>query len=126
MYISTLFFGGRCNEAIEQYKKAFGAEIVLKVPFPEERGETGIEHSELFIRGHRLWFSDEGEPSQGQVIVFDTLEELTKAWDIMKDGAEILLAPQETRWSVCEAILKDKFGFTWGFIVYDERTFAKP
>jgi PhnB protein len=126
LYISTLFFNGRCKEAIEQYKKAFGAEVVLSVPFPEGNKKKGIEHSELFIRGHKLWFSDEGAQGQGQVIVFDTLGELMKAWDIMKGEAEILLAPQETRWSVCEAILKDKFGFTWGFIVYDERTFKKP
>ncbi len=126
MLISTLFFNGRCAEAIEQYKKAFGAEVVLAVPFPENKGKKGIEHSELFIQGHRLWFSDEGVQSQGQVMCFDTLAELNIAWEIMKDGAEILLSPRETPWSVCEAILKDKFGFTWGFIVYDERTFKKP
>ena len=124
MFISTLFFNGRCEEAIEQYKQAFGAEVRLLVPFPDKTTKKGVEHSELFIKGHRLWFSDEGVQSQGQVIVFNTIEDLNKAWDIMKDEAEIIFEPQETRWSVCEAILTDKFGFTWGFIVYDERTFG--
>ena len=114
MFITTLFFAGKCKQAIERYEKAFGAEVVLSVPFPEDTGKTGIEHSELSIRGHRLWFSDEGAQSQGQVIVFDTVGELTRAWDIMKEGAEILPAPRETHWSICEAILKDRFGFTWG------------
>jgi PhnB protein len=126
MFITTLFFNGRCQEAIDQYQKAFGADVAQLVPFSVDSGKKGIEHSQVFIHNHRLWLSDDGgEQGPGACIVFDDLASLTKAFEVMKEGGQVLFGPQATPFSICEAILKDRFGLTWGFIVYDQRTFPE-
>jgi PhnB protein len=124
--ITTLFFNGRTREAIDLYKKAFNADVEQLVPYKPDRKKEGVEHAELFIQGHRFWFSDDGGAQPpGMVAVFDSLEECNKAWDSLKEGAKILLNPTPSPWSSCEAIMVDRFGITWGFIVWDKRTFLE-
>ena len=57
--------------------------------------------------------------------VFSSVEKCQKAWDILKDGAKIVLAPAATKWSKREGVLIDKFGIPWGFIVWDKRVFSE-
>jgi PhnB protein len=124
--ITTMLLDGQCAPAVELYKQAFNAEVKQYVPFPAERKKHGVEHAEIFIHGHRYWLSDDGEPEGlGMVAVFQDLKDCNKAWDIMKEGAEITHAPAATKWSACEAALKDRFEIRWGFIMWDERTFVK-
>ena len=125
MLVPALFFNGRCEEAIEQYKKAFGAEVAVVMPFPEKE-KKGVSHSEIYLHGQRMMLSDMGgnEPP-GFVIVFDNLDQMMESWEIMKEGGEIRFPPQKTEASICEAILKDKFGITWGMMVDQEHPFRK-
>jgi PhnB protein len=124
--ITTLLLNGQSREAIELYKKAFNAEVEQMVAIPAERNKPGLEHAEVFIHGHRFWFSDEGgDEGPGMVAVFSSLEKCNKAWDALKDGAVITHAPAATRWSACEAAMVDRFGIRWGFIVWDKRTFLE-
>jgi PhnB protein len=70
-----LFFGGRCEEAIESYRKALGAEVITQVRFKEaperqpglpECFEDKIMHATLHIGDTILMASDgrcEGEPN---------------------------------------------------------------
>ena len=42
MLVPHLYFNGRCEEAIEQYVKAYGAEVKMKITYPEEENKKGI------------------------------------------------------------------------------------
>ena len=46
-------------EAIEFYKRAFGAEEVCRMPFPAEDGGVKIGHAELQIGDSKLFLADE-------------------------------------------------------------------
>lgn len=126
MLVPSLFFNGKCEEAIERYKQAFGAEVAVTMPFSENDPQQGISYAEIYIHDQRMMVSDMGgnEPP-GFVMVFDNLDKMMKSWEIMKEGAEIRFEPQKTEASVCEAILKDKFGITWGMMVDEEHPFRK-
>ncbi|MGD9143596.1 MAG: VOC family protein [Dehalococcoidia bacterium] len=126
MLVPSLFFNGKCEEAIEQYKRAFGADVAVIQPFPEEENNKGIMYSEIYLHGQRMMLSDMGgnEPP-GFVIVFDNLDDMMKSWEIMKEGGEVRFPPQKTEASICEAILRDRFGITWGMMVDEEHPFRK-
>jgi uncharacterized glyoxalase superfamily protein PhnB len=47
------------SEAIEFYKRAFGAEEVSRMPFPGPNGEERLGHAELLIGDSRLFLADE-------------------------------------------------------------------
>jgi PhnB protein len=126
MLVPSLFFNGKCEEAIEQYKRAFGAEVAVIQPFPEEENNKGIMYSEIYMHGQRVMLSDMGgEEPPGFVMVFDNLDDMMKSWEIMKEGGEVRFAPQKTEASICEAILRDRFGITWGMMVDEEHPFRK-
>ena len=126
MLVPALFFNGKCEEAIEQYKRAFGAEVAVVMPFPEEEHKKGVMHSEIYLHGQRMMLSDTGgnEPP-GFVVVFSNLDSMMKSWEIMKEGGEVRFAPQKTNASICEAITRDRFGITWGMMVDEEHPFRK-
>jgi PhnB protein len=46
-------------EAIEFYKRAFGAEEIYRMPFPGPDGRVKIGHAELRIGDSRLYLADE-------------------------------------------------------------------
>src|SRR5436309_5282610 len=54
------------SEAIEFYKRAFGAEEHGRMPFPGPDGEMKLGHAELQIGDSRLFLADEF-PQQGSV-----------------------------------------------------------
>ena len=126
MLVPSLFFNGKCEQAIEQYKMAFGAEVAVIQPFPEEENNKGIMYSEIYMHGQRVMLSDMGgnEPP-GFVMVFDDLDDMMKSWEIMKENGEVRFPTQKTEASICEAILRDQFGITWGMMVDEEHPFRK-
>ncbi len=54
------------SDAIEFYKRAFGATEISRMPFPGPDGQVKIGHAELEIGDSRLMLSDEF-PQQGNV-----------------------------------------------------------
>src|SRR4051812_27468453 len=54
------------SEAIDFYKRAFGAEELSRMPFPNPDGTMKLGHAELKIGGSRLFLADEF-PDYGSV-----------------------------------------------------------
>src|SRR3954471_25081759 len=54
------------SEAIEYYKRAFGAEELSRMPFPSPDGTMKLGHAELKIGDSRLFLADEF-PDHGSV-----------------------------------------------------------
>ena len=121
IFIPTLHCGGRCEEAIELYKEAFGLEV-----YWQERDEQTnlIKHTEARIGTQRIRLSDGGlerkeiqSDSLFLALIFDTVAELERTFDILKDGGTVISAPYKPNFATCMSELKDRFGFKWYLMV---------
>ncbi len=121
IFIPTLHCGGRCEEAIELYKKAFN----LEVDWQGKNTETNlIYHTEAHIGKQRIRLSDGGADRERiqtdslfLAVVFDTVAEVESVFDILKEGGTIIQAPHKPEFATCMSELKDKFGFKWFLMV---------
>jgi PhnB protein len=50
-------------------------------------------------------------------VVFDTVEEVERVFDILKEDGTIIEAPHKPDFAACMSELKDKFGFKWFLMV---------
>lgn len=121
VFIPTFHCGGRCREAIELYKKAFHLEIDWQ---GVDEQTNLIYHTEARIGNQRIRLSDggaKGEKIQTDslflAVSFDTVEEVDRVFDILKEGGTVIEAPYKPDFAVCMSVLKDKFGFKWFLMV---------
>lgn len=103
-------------EAVELYKRAFGAEV--HALYPDERG--GYMHSELTVYGQSFAVSElYGEARPGNTMQFcfelgeDRKDELMTAYEALKDGAAVETPPGVCDYSPCMFALTDRFGVRW-------------
>lgn len=124
-----LFFGGRCEEAIEFYKKTLGAKVEMimrynESPEPQPPGmlpkgfEKKIMHSSLVIGKSKIMASDgcsEGANFDGfsLSVYFSSTDEVQKAFKALSEGGKVTMALAKTFWSPMFGMLKDKFGVGW-------------
>jgi len=129
-YIS---FSGNCEEAVAFYEKAFNvkAEIMRYKDVPPENdyetpagAENLIMHAQFEAGGAIIMFCDtppEYPVNIGNNIAimaeFDNADMAIKAFDVLKEGAEIGMELQETFWSKCFGSLTDKFGINWNISI---------
>ena len=122
--IPRIYFGGNCREAIALYKDAFGATIDNLMTFGDAK--MGIEtqkdliiNSQIDIGGFKLHMADylrEGIESGNQLsltVVLNNPEEVKAAFEILKEGAQVMIEPSPTFFSPCHCGLKDRFGVIW-------------
>jgi PhnB protein len=123
-----LFFGGRCEEAIEFYRKALGAEVERQVRFNEapekqpgmpECFENKIMHATLRIGDTLLMASDgrcEGEANfEGfslSITVADEAE-AERVFAALSEGGLVTMALEKTFWAPKFGMLQDQFGVGW-------------
>ena len=123
-----LFFGGRCEEAIEFYRKALGAELVMLSRFKEapepqpgmpDCFEEKIMHATLRI-GETLLMASDGRCEGPQnfegfslsITVADDAE-AERAFTALSDGGLVTMALAKTFWAPKFGMLQDKFGVGW-------------
>jgi PhnB protein len=123
MLVPHLYLNGRCEEAISIYVKAFGAEVKVLIPQPENSPQKGVMHAEIYIHGQRVMLNDvQGKidytrGTQELVVIFNSTEDLKKSYEIIKEGSRTLSPMQATDYSPCVVEFWDKFGIPWGFMV---------
>ncbi len=122
-----LQFDGRCEEALNFYKRALGAEIEALMRFKEnpdakmtpEGAEEKVMHSCFRVGDTRIMASDgycKGSPSfEGFSMALQTpsraeAERLAKA---LADGGEMQMPITETFFSTGFGMVKDRFGVHW-------------
>jgi PhnB protein len=118
-FIPTFHCGGRCEEAIALYKRAFG--LIVDWQGKDEKTNF-IYHTEARIGEQRIRISDGGKEkihadSLFLAMVFDTVAEVEKVFNILKEGGEVMQAPHKPDFATCFSELKDKFGFKWFLMV---------
>jgi PhnB protein len=129
-----LFFDGRCEEAIEFYRRALGAEVIMlsrfkDCPEPAQPGcaapgsENKIMHASLRIGNINLMASDgrcTGKPSfQGFALSLSvpTEAEAERLFNALADGGQVQMPLAKTFFSARFGMVADKFGVGWMVLV---------
>lgn len=123
-----LFFGGRCEEAIEFYRKALGAEVMMLSRFkdaPEQQPgmpdcfEEKIMHASLRIGETTIMASDgqcAGQPNFEGFSLSITVPdegEADRVFAALSEGGLVTMALEKTFWAPKFGMLQDKFGVGW-------------
>ena len=124
-----LFFNGRCGEAIEFYKKALGAEVLMLMrykesPEPPPPGmvppgwENKIMHTSMRIGNTTVMASDgctEGLNFQGFSLSLSVANETEaqRVFAALCDGGQVRMPLAKTFWSPCFGMVADRFGVGW-------------
>jgi PhnB protein len=129
-----LFFEGRCEEAIEFYRRALGAEVTMLMrykdaPDPPPPGmlppgsESKIMHSSLRIGDTTVMASDghcSGQPTPQGFSLSITVPEAATAerlFTALADGGQVRMPLGKTFFSPCFGMVADRFGVAWMIIV---------
>jgi PhnB protein len=130
-----LSFEGRCEEAIEFYKRAIGAEVQTLMRFkempagacPDGKTTPGTEnkilHSALRIGDSTVLASDgrcTGHSNFGGVSLTLTAAndaQAQKAFTALSNGGQVTLPLGKTFFSSSFGMLNDRFGVPWMIIV---------
>jgi len=136
-----LFFNGRCEEAIEYYKKALGAEVLMLMrykesPEPPPPGtvpagwDNKVMHTCLRVGNANVMASDgcsEGLNFQGFSLSLTVASEAEarRAFAALADGGQVRMPLTKTFWSPCFGMLADRFGVGWMVSVAADEVGAK-
>jgi PhnB protein len=122
-----LFFNGSCDEAIEFYQKALGAEIMMLMRFkqmPDQsmvKPETAekIMHARLRI-GDAIVLVSDGMCDAEQkfegfslTLSLSSVEEVDRRFNALADGGQVRMPLDKTFFSPRFGMLTDKFGVGW-------------
>ena len=125
-----LFFEGRCEEAIDFYRRAVGADVQFlmrykDMPEPRPPGvvtpatENKVMHASLKIGGSTVLASDgqcQGEPhTQGFALSLTVADEAEaeRRFNALADGGEVRMPLAKTFFSSRFGMLADRFGVAW-------------
>lgn len=108
-------------EAIEFYKRAFGAEELSRMPMPDKDGQEKVGHAELRIGDSRLFLADEfpdygsvgpngSSPVTLHLYVTDADEAFARA---VEAGATVSMPLADQFWGDRYGKLVDPFGHHW-------------
>lgn len=133
-----LFFEGRCDEAIEFYRNALGAEVEMVMrykdsPEPPPPGmippgsENKIMHASFRIGQTTVMASDgtcAGEPGfQGFSLALTAADaaEADRLFNALADGGRVRMPLAETFFSPRFGMVADRFGVSWMVIVAHDK-----
>lgn len=125
-----LFFNGRCEEAIEFYRQAIGAEVEMMMRFkdspePCQPGmlapgfENKIMHASFRVGVTTLMASDGCGPEKTSFQGFSlslsvaTEAEAERVFAALADGGQVRMPLAKTFWASRFGMLEDRFGVGW-------------
>jgi PhnB protein len=116
------------SEAIEFYKRAFGAEELSRMPFPGPDGQMKLGHAELQIGNSRLFLADEfpqqgatGPSGSSPVTIHMYVTDADAVFErAVKAGATAQMPPADMFWGDRYARVVDPFGHHWSIATHLE------
>jgi len=121
---------GNCNEAINFYKEALGAEIKEIFYAKDAPPNNGMEslppdnvmHSEILICGMNFSLTDGSEsPITGEhisfLITYDTAEKVKSAFEKLVVGGKVIEPLATVFYSELYGYVTDRFGVNWQVMV---------
>jgi PhnB protein len=130
-----LFFNGRCEQAIEFYRKALGAEVEMLMRFKDSPQpctppgglpagyENKVMHTELRVGDTKIMASDgcstEAPNFQGfsLSLTVDTEGDADRLFNALADGGKVEMPLTRTFWSPRFGMVEDRFGVGWMVMV---------
>ena len=129
-----LFFDGRCEEAVEFYKRALGAEVEMLMRFKDSPeppdpamvpsgAEDKVMHTSFRIGDTRVMASDgrcQGRPSfQGFALSLTASEEAgaERLFNALAEGGQVQMPLAKTFFSPRFGMVADRFGVSWMIVV---------
>ncbi len=126
-----LFFDGRCDEALEFYKRTVGAKVGMLMRFkdaPDQSmisagSENKVMHAQVQIGDTTMLASDgrnQGQPKfEGFALTITAKDEAEadKVFAALSDGGRVTMPLAKTFFSPRFGMLADKFGVGWMVIV---------
>ena len=132
MQIQTyLYFDGRCDEAIEFYRRTLGAEVAMLMRFKDcpDQGmitpgtENKVMHASLHI-GDTVVLASDGTCSgqkafQGFALTITASDdaEAKRLFSALGDGGQVQMPLDKTFFASSFGMLADRFGVSWMVIV---------
>jgi PhnB protein len=134
-----LFFDGRCEEAIEFYSKALGAEVEMLMRFKDSPDPTAcpegaadkVMHASFRIGETVMMASDgrnTGKPNfQGFSLSLTAanVEEADRLFAALAEGGNVQMPLTKTFYSPRFGMVADRFGVSWMVIVPDHAAAGK-
>ena len=131
---SYLFFDGRCEEALEFYRKTLGAEVTMMMRFNESPepcpegmvppgSENKVMHAEFRIGDSTLMASDGNCGGQATFKGFSlsvnaaTEDEADRLFNALAEGGQVQMPMGKTFFSPRFGMVADRFGVGWMVIV---------
>ena len=122
-----LFFDGRCDEAIEFYRRTVGAEVTMLMRFKEApdqamvtpESKDKVMHASLRIGDTAVLASDGrcmGNPNfQGFALSLTVANEAEakRMFDALGDGGQVQMPLAKTFFSPSFGMVADRFGVGW-------------
>ncbi len=125
-----LFFNGKCEAAVEFYRKALGAEVEMMMRFkespePPQPGmvppgfENKIMHASFRVGGTTLMASDGCSAEKANFEGFSLSlsvaneAEADRAFAALADGGQVKMPLAKTFWSPRFGMVEDRFGIGW-------------
>ena len=125
-----LFFDGRCEEAVEFYRKAIGAEVTTLMRFkdspePHQPGmlppgaENKVMHMSFRVGNTTILASDgrcQGQPSFQGISLSLTVQDDASAkrlFAALGDGGQVQMPLAKTFFSSIFGMVADRFGVSW-------------
>lgn len=133
-----LFFNGRCEEAVEFYKKALGAEVLMMMRFKESPeppppgtvpagSENKLMHVTLRVGDATVMASDGGCSGQTSFqgfalsLIAADEDDARQKFAVLSEGGEVQMPLGKTFWSSCFGMVADRFGVGWMVTVAPEK-----
>ena len=125
-----LFFNGRCEEAVEFYKKALGAEVIMLMRFKESPeppqpgmvppgSENKIMHASFRV-GDTMVMASDGRCAgktdfQGFSLSLTVANEAEaeRKFTALREGGQVQMPLAKTFWSPRFGMVTDRFGVGW-------------
>jgi PhnB protein len=127
-----LFFDGRCEEAVEFYRSAAGAQVegVMRWKESPDKGqcapgyENKVMHAAFRIGDSLVMASDGNKPEPGKTfqgfslaLTVDTPAEADQRFNALSAGGQVLQPLAQTFFSPRFGMLTDRFGVMWMVLV---------
>ena len=128
-----LAFNGNCSEAIEVYERAFGIKADGILRYRDAQPEDGSLHPEETDDYVMHTWLKLGDDAVGEIGMHDrtpdrqcsygdgvsvsvgltSADAVRAAFEVLKEGGEVSVAPETTFFSECYCEVRDKFGINW-------------